>query len=205
MGTVLHQTWRANHWDSDAVSVPFSMGTVLHHRLAWDYSQAVVAFQSPSRWGRCCIGILHHIADWCLSVSVPFSMGTVLHLDFFALGTRVARVSVPFSMGTVLHRRAAHCLAATFASFSPLLDGDGVASISRFFSQGVVVMFQSPSRWGRCCIVGVCASAEEMHKRFQSPSRWGRCCIEMVDRASYLYRKFQSPSRWGRCCICCGL
>ena len=65
------------------VSVPFSMGTVLHHgsdnALTRDNSE----------------------------VSVPFSMGTVLHHSVLSAIRGVSIVSVPFSMGTVLHRIAA--------------------------------------------------------------------------------------------------
>ena len=38
------------------------------------------------------------------------------------------------------------------SSFSPLLDGDGVASLTRFRRFRRRRLFQSPSRWGRCCI-----------------------------------------------------
>src|ERR1700733_1010184 len=87
-------------------------------------------------------------------------------------------------------------------------------------------MFQSPSRWGRCCIARYGASTSlprccfsplldgdgvaswpmsdqgYYSRTFQSPSRWGRCCIWLSLRRSILpYRMFQSPSRWGRCCI----
>ena len=81
MGTVLHRCNNAQQpvIDSD-VSVPFSMGTVLHLFSAVAVYQGVESFQSPSRWGRCCIG----------GVEMP-------------AGTRL------------------QC-------FSPLLDGDGVAS-----------------------------------------------------------------------------
>ena len=113
-------------------------------------------FQSPSRWGRCCIAASdRHAPCTCTRVSVPFSMGTVLHLHRCRdAATVLLRVSVPFSMGTVLHpsvpmtwHRAAR------NRFSPLLDGDGVASVDGSCSMLVsILVFQSPSRWGRCCI-----------------------------------------------------
>ncbi len=37
-------------------------------------------------------------------------------------------------------------------SFSPLLDGDGVASLQVNRLSLIRCLFQSPSRWGRCCI-----------------------------------------------------
>ena len=63
------------------------------------------------------------------------------------------------------------------------------------------VPFQSPSRWGWCCIrlamaIRICAS-------FQSPSRWGWCCIPASGGTYCAICGFQSPSRWGRCCIVC--
>src|SRR6266852_4000645 len=42
-------------------------------------------------------------------------------------------------------------------SFSPLLDGDGVASLEGTRLAGPRLAFQSPSRWGRCCFR--CATA----------------------------------------------
>ena len=87
-------------------------------------------------------------------VSVPFSMGTVLHpVPPSANGISVVSVSVPFSMGTVLHRRQPSCTARSSHRFSPLLDGDGVASGILAFGGTTVCLFQSPSRWGRCCII----------------------------------------------------
>jgi hypothetical protein len=61
------------------VSVPFSMGTVLHRRRSAALSRVFRLFQSPSRWGRCCINGIPEVEWFITGVSVPFSMGTVLH------------------------------------------------------------------------------------------------------------------------------
>ena len=87
------------------------------------------AFQSPSRWGRCCIPLPLRCIGGTAVVSVPFSMGTVLHLPKNS------------QVGRKYPRR-----------FSPLLDGDGVASAQEAIRLSIVNRFQSPSRWGRCCI-----------------------------------------------------
>ena len=111
-----------------------------------------LVFQSPSRWGRCCIvrftdqgavltivsvpftmgTVLHPPCPLVLirlpPVSVPFSMGTVLHRQNQLLHITYSLVSVPFSMGTVLHRGSGSPTIGLIARFSPLLDGDGVAS-----------------------------------------------------------------------------
>ena len=104
-------------------------------------------------------------------------------------------------MGTVLHRITCLPFEMRRFRFSPLLDGDGVASL---FLQNTYVsfcMFQSPSRWGRCCIASRFSRHSCRHTSFQSPSRWGRCCIRLVDGRIDQILRFQSPSRWGRCCI----
>ena len=234
MGTVLHLARVPRvRLGPVRVSVPFSMGTVLHPCGSARWTARIHRFQSPSRWGRCCIadgGILRCIgmfvfqspSRWgrcCIraldapkasafssfsplldgdgvasdssaqlsadrpSVSVPFSMGTVLHPAASSLDGRFFfAVSVPFSMGTVLHPFAEGCAPLPdFSCFSPLLDGDGVASPRPFIDAPLLLPFQSPSRWGRCCIAreniaGYCADDSE----FQSPSRWGRCCIDLA-------------------------
>ena len=112
-----------------------------------------VAFQSPSRWGRCCIQAARPMILGPQEFQSPSRWGRccigVLSLD---PGTALP-VSVPFSMGTVLHRMRWRLSLGPSGCFSPLLDGDGVASPS-----GATVpitraqLFQSPSRWGRCCI-----------------------------------------------------
>ena len=79
-------------------------------------------------------------------------MGTVLHPAFVSEETFYFRVSVPFSMGTVLHPDWFKCGFSCVTSFSPLLDGDGVASMRSLTWINIKRPFQSPSRWGRCCI-----------------------------------------------------
>ena len=67
---------------------------------------------------------------------------------------------------------------AYLACFSPLLDGDGVASRRAGQSRDSrTIRFQSPSRWGRCCIAQADPRVTRQSSLFQSPSRWGRCCI----------------------------
>ena len=70
-------------------------------------------------------------------------------------------VSVPFSMGTVLLRGLLRVSQANDARFSPLLDGDGVASITYKGAPTAPIAFQSPSRWGRCCF-GTAKLAQEI-------------------------------------------
>ena len=67
-------------------------------------------------------------------------------------------------------------VSAAARGFSPLLDGDGVASRSDAACDGNC-SFQSPSRWGRCCISRHSGWTIGTDFAFQSPSRWGRCCI----------------------------
>ena len=188
----------------------------------------LMAFQSPSRWGRCCIAFAPAAAPCSHDVSVPFSMGTVLHRPRAGLG-RVAYglVSVPFSMGTVLHLRSPTTSAWVRSSFQSPSRWGRCCIAATPVELGAVIAFQSPSRWGRCCIahgparMGSAASivsvpfsmgtvlhhvqfvrGDACQVAFQSPSRWGRCCISARRRAvdTALY-PFQSPSRWGRCCI----
>ena len=64
---------------------------------------------------------------------------------------RRRRVSVPFSMGTVLLLGSGSSIHEASTCFSPLLDGDGVASRARPRTSPWELRFQSPSRWGRCC------------------------------------------------------
>ena len=140
------------------VSVPFSMGTVLlrsqrqppsRPRIRFSplldgdgvaskdeaaHQATAARFQSPSRWGRCCFSKLNSTVSSAPSVSVPFSMGTVLLLCQI-LSRRFANfVSVPFSMGTVLLPPALIPYGQYVVSFSPLLDGDGVASTKEWAS-----------------------------------------------------------------------
>ena len=135
-------------------------------------------------------------------------------------------VSVPFSMGTVLRRPNSRPRPPGSRRFSPLLDGDGVASRSSAGAARSPPVFQSPSRWGRCCVyaamrrrsangfVSVPFSMGTVLRRkwrhhldirtntFQSPSRWGRCCVNGISQSLVCaVSRFQSPSRWGRCCV----
>jgi hypothetical protein len=114
--------------------------------------QEFLVFQSPSRWGRCCITYGRRASRKRPSVSVPFSMGTVLHL--FDAPQPSVEIMDRFSPlldgdGVASHdpaRAPLHAFAvsdgvaslltsarprAASECFSPLLDGDGVASPSR--------------------------------------------------------------------------
>ena len=111
------------------VSVPFSMGTVLHLGRSSHGRRRRLAFQSPSRWGRCCIAMPHAAArDECRGFSPLLDGDGVASPTRRSAARGISSVSVPFSMGTVLHpsdRLPRRCIASCF---SPLLDGDGVAS-----------------------------------------------------------------------------
>ena len=174
----MHRSWRTSGWARWSVSVPFSMGTVLHlHRL-------------PG------VLVVSH-------VSVPFSMGTVLHRRRpSATAWPTTSVSVPFSMGTVLHHLAEIDAVVHQLLFqSPSRWGRCCIEVGRD-GQGVPGRFQSPSRWGRCCIAEKGSVRQLDDILFQSPSRWGRCCIGRTPGPTCGTNTFQSPSRWGRCCIC---
>src|SRR5579871_1277823 len=151
-------------------------------------------------------------------VSVPFSMGTVLLL--------VCRICIvcglrPFQSPS---RWGRCCFAAwvtrlpALRSFSPLLDGDGVASldwparaqakslVSVPFSMGTVLLRSASLRRRRGWADrfsplldgdGV-ASAGAVHRErafiaFQSPSRWGRCCFPAHRRRRRSPRSRFSP------------
>jgi len=129
----------------DGDGVAFSRSTVI--------TENVIQFQSPSRWGRCCFST--QVPD-LLNRSRRFSPlldgdGVAFQQPFYR--PHVFRdVSVPFSMGTVLlSNRARWSRDPRRWRFSPLLDGDGVALITGSTGVGTVPVFQSPSRWGRCC------------------------------------------------------
>ena len=171
MGTVLHLDSTALRWPWFAcVSVPFSMGTVLHRSRSQRMSSAVSAFQSPSRWGRCCIrqpdrrrtpgrigfsplldgdGVASAMSR-IFSRAVNSCFSPLLDGDGVASSTGSDRaiigcaVSVPFSMGTVLHRRPVIDAQSNPAGFSPLLDGDGVASSTAIASRAIVSCCFSP-------------------------------------------------------------
>src|ERR1700691_4224516 len=83
MGTVLHQLSPRRADGFNRVSVPFSMGTVLHRDCRARHLEGLPQFQSPSRWGRCCIEMCNRPDSTSHIVSVPFSMGTVLHQKGF--------------------------------------------------------------------------------------------------------------------------
>ena len=68
-------------------------------------------------------------------------MGTVLHLPAFSLQVGRSLVSVPFSMGTVLHQTIARHSDFRNRCFSPLLDGDGVASVTQSTLQEKTISF----------------------------------------------------------------
>ena len=231
-------------------------------------------FQSPSRWGRCCIrerGLFALVDD---EVSVPFSMGTVLHRSALA-GAGVGFFSFsPLLDGDGVASMMCHCRRCKHECFSPLLDGDGVASGVARPGRSAACSFQSPSRWGRCCISPEPAPSRRLasvsvpfsmgtvlHLPSPPPARrscrrfsplldgdgvasailvfvptFPLCFSPLLDgdgvaspraerakikrsrrfsplldgdgvasqipqRQTLLHRVFQSPSRWGRCCI----
>ncbi len=155
MGTVLHHLWLSSSIGESSVSVPFSMGTVLHQSSHHGRAHRLATFQSPSRWGRCCITALLRCgicANACFSPlldgdgvasrtpwrfrAASSCFSPLLDGDGVASSTSSRRssymraVSVPFSMGTVLHRLLYWPPVGGLACFSPLLDGDGVASMT---------------------------------------------------------------------------
>ncbi len=112
MGTVLHRSSEIFNNDNFAyVSVPFSMGTVLHRADQARPECDRRSFQSPSRWGRCCIG-------------AAGANGRGQQASFSPLldGDGVASAS------------ASRATVSSLCCFSPLLDGDGVASCWRYRS-----------------------------------------------------------------------
>ena len=160
------------------VSVPFSMGTVLHQSDISLYHLSGHLFQSPSRWGRCCIDevlIDASVADKCFS---PLLDGDGV-ASFFRIGDGHFKIF----------------------SFSPLLDGDGVASQEWILSGTAAPRFQSPSRWGRCCITGAWASYARVQRGFSPLLDGDGVASYLAWLATSPVVWFQSPSRWGRCCI----
>ena len=160
------------------VSVPFSMGTVLHPAPIPNPPQGRWAFQSPSRWGRCCIDQFQRLGTETDKRFSPLLDGDgVASLLRQQRSARASPVSVPFSMGTVLHPSAA---SAGNSSPTP---------------------FQSPSRWGRCCISAgstCCRCTRHVSVPFSMGTVLHRAVRTLEDLQAIL---FQSPSRWGRCCI----
>jgi len=85
-------------------------------------------------------------------VSVPFSMGTVLlPIGLCPISATKLTFQSPSRWGRCCFTPAVMAFAAAAFGFSPLLDGDGVASIYLSICCYPLHEFQSPSRWGRCC------------------------------------------------------
>ncbi len=80
-------------------------------------------------------------------------------------------------MGTVLHRLTELALQDEDLSFSPLLDGDGVASVDALTEQLRCTRGFSPLLDGDGVASFILTIESAVQKLFQSPSRWGRCCI----------------------------
>ncbi len=100
-------------------------------------------------------------------------------------------------MGTVLHPPLLAIRTRIRLSFSPLLDGDGVASNAVLLLFLLLfLLFQSPSRWGRCCILSR-FSFGMVTMKFQSPSRWGRCCIVIIEEAVAKMKAVSVPFSMG--------
>ncbi len=128
MGPVLHQPRRFQKLHVHQVSVPFSMGPVLHLCIGGRGAYNAPSF-SPLLDGASVASRRRPPAvRRNYPVSVPFSMGPVLHLRLFPLAVPPA------------------------VSFSPLLDGASVASTQQGNAVAAGTVFQSPSRWGQCCI-----------------------------------------------------
>src|ERR1035441_3687767 len=79
-------------------------------------------------------------------------------------------------MGTVLHPGTQQTGNLNISGFSPLLDGDGVASVTLGSTVTLKSSF-SPLLDGDGVASRHTADGEPEYLRFQSPSRWGRCCI----------------------------
>ena len=168
MGTVLH----LEHATSRIVSRLHRFSPLLDGdgvaSSACPTLQAInVLFQSPSRWGRCCICSHGCIAAGSIAVSVPFSMGTVLHRRIeLTARPAVRRFQSPSRWGRCCICCDRRITAASESCFSPLLDGDGVASRAACATPAEVCWFQSPSRWGRCCICQQARGCSESALRF---------------------------------------
>jgi len=61
--------------------------------------------------------------------------------------------------------------------FSPLLDGDGVASESGLMSCYPPYRVSVPFSMGTVLLRGLRGVEDDETLWFQSPSRWGRCCF----------------------------
>ena len=129
MGTVLHRCDPIRSQVSRSVSVPFSMGTVLHLRHREGRGRTLSGF-SPLLDGDGVASCVCHAGRIPRSSSFSPLLdgdGVASLAGQFDLG-RICAVSVPFSMGTVLHSSSCGSGLPLFPGFSPLLDGDGVAS-----------------------------------------------------------------------------
>ena len=146
-------------------------------------------------------------------------MGTVLLSLMPLSGSRsVHSVSVPFSMGTVLLADCRRSTPYMFSGFSPLLDGDGVASryertpakLRRFSplldGDGVASMPVFPTRVLRGFsplldgdgVASRCGGGHCTHRiQFQSPSRWGRCCFAIMPATAAIRHWFSVPFSMG--------
>ena len=129
-------------------------------------------------------------------------MGTVLlQSHSYQITAAEIHVSVPFSMGTVLLRKQAAISAPNANGFSPLLDGDGVASAALGAELLRAWCGFSPLLDGD----GVASSSMDRSRR-SCP-----CFSPLLDgdgvasgsriAGGFLTFWFQSPSRWGRCCF----
>ena len=182
MGTVLHLESRVQAWGPPSLfQSPSRWGRCCIESGGVQHRNDFM-FQSPSRWGRCCISLPLVAGYRVAQVSVPFSMGTVLHRYDRAASIQIRRFQSPSRWGRCCILRACMGRDCRRISFSPLLDGDGVASSPRHLRTRSGTCGFSPLLDGD----GV-ASARRSRRPFdcspfQSPSRWGRCCIIAANR-----------------------
>jgi len=185
------------------VSVPFSWGMVLHRAGASALRGVRIEFQSPSRGGWSCIGVL----------GIPPVKVT-------------ARFS-PLLVGDGLASQAGYLDSVSVsACFSPLLVGDGLASPRDAGLCSINIPFQSPSRGGWSCIIlkitarcsnsscfspllvgdglasGQDPPAQSRKFAVSVPFSWGMVLHRAIDvRDLDRHLVFQSPSRGGWSCI----
>ena len=183
------------------VSVPFSWGTVLHHGAGGFQLHPQREFQSPSRGGRCCIGLSAWISHRIQHVSVPFSWGTVLHPRE---GPRAAPPRSGFSPllvgdGVASERWDGGGLGGT--CFSPLLVGDGVASAPTTKPPECLASF-SPLLVGDGVASRRVVEDAKGDDLVSVPFSWGTVLHPLSNGFGRFHNlEFQSPSRGGRCCI----
>ena len=104
-------------------------------------------------------------------------------------------------MGTVLLRAEAAAPDRGQQRFSPLLDGDGVASVTVTVVAPVVLVSFSPLLDGDGVASDPGATVPVGPVSF-SPLLDGDGVASVCDlRLSISRPEFQSPSRWGRCCF----